>query len=113
MPSAAYMREWRSKNPDGRAKQLALTREWFRNNRERARLKCRLWKSRNNEKLRAHAAVLRAIARGILVRPSVCPQCGNEGRIEGHHEDYRKRLEVKWLCVPCHGLAHRKFKETI
>lgn len=67
------------------------------------------------EKRKASRAVLRAIKRGALVRPTVCEACGREppptrdGKpsIQGHHRDYTKRLDVTWLCIPCHVQEHR------
>ena len=52
------------------------------------------WRKRNREKSRAHYAVGNALRKGILVNPGVCSQCGVEGRIEAHHPDYSKPLEV-------------------
>ena len=39
-----------------------------------------------------------------LIRPTVCSECGNTGKIEAHHPDYSKPLEVDWLCKACHTL---------
>jgi hypothetical protein len=47
-----------------------------------------------------------AIARGDVVRPHTCSQCGDPGLIHGHHEDYRYPLMVRWLCRPCHRALH-------
>jgi hypothetical protein len=49
-----------------------------------------------------HLQVGLAIKEGRLVRPLGCSECGREGDIEGHHEDYNKPLEVVWLCIQCH-----------
>ena len=49
-----------------------------------------------------------AVRRGDIVRDSVCRRCGAETKLQGHHEDYSKPLEVVWLCSECHGKAHRK-----
>ena len=59
-------------------------------------------------KSKAHSAVRRAIARGDLVRPDCCQDCGASGKIHGHHEDYSKPLDVEWLCPPCHHKRHPK-----
>lgn len=57
----------------------------------------------------AHEAVHRALKTGRLVRPASCSCCGRSGvRIEGHHDDYAKQLEVVWLCGNCHALAHAR-----
>ena len=56
---------------------------------------------------RAHGAVERALKRGTLIRSETCEDCGEGGRIQGHHEDYERPLEVVWVCIPCHGVRHR------
>lgn len=50
-----------------------------------------------------------AIKKGILIRPESCQICGkNCSRIEGHHSDYSKPLDVIWVCKTCHRHIHRK-----
>lgn len=77
-----------------------------------ARRSSRAWQVANREKARAHDFVRAAINRGSMVRPNNCGECGNDGRIQGHHEDYSKPLEVIWLCEPCHKELHKLKKET-
>lgn len=55
---------------------------------------------------RAASAVTQAIRKGQLVRPSVCSRCGGSNRIEAHHADYSKPLDVEWLCRRCHNRHH-------
>lgn len=53
----------------------------------------------------AYRAVDAAIACGRLTKPNRCSGCGcgdDEHRIEAHHFDYAKPLDVIWLCTPCH-----------
>lgn len=58
-----------------------------------------------------HAAVNRALRRGLLARPGNCERCGaKEDRIEAHHDDYEKPLEVMWLCVACHRVRHQELE---
>lgn len=44
--------------------------------------------------------------KGDLI-PLPCEACG-EGKVQMHHEDYSKPLEVIWLCEDCHYKAHGK-----
>jgi DNA-directed RNA polymerase subunit M/transcription elongation factor TFIIS len=61
-----------------------------------------------NPKFRARHKLRAAIKRGIIVRPTVCPQCGVEGMVEAHHENYDEPYTVTWLCKSCHTAHHRK-----
>jgi hypothetical protein len=70
------------------------------------------WRRRNPEKTRAHRIVARALRTGTLIRPSRCEKADCGGTAEhAHHEDYRKPLEVLWLCVECHALTRRGIGE--
>lgn len=84
-------RQARYRNPE-RAK-----RDWRRQNARR--------RDAAPEKQRVHQVVARAIKRGELVRPAQCAECGREGRIEAHHEDYSRPLDVVWCCPRCHARA--------
>ena len=58
----------------------------------------------------AYRAVKTAIKNGVLLRPSVCQNCGTipkpttDGRaaIQAHHADYSRPLDVEWICAKCH-----------
>lgn len=62
----------------------------------------------------ARAEIARALRCGRLVRPQACQDCGREGgRIEGHHLDYARPLEVIWLCRSCHVKCHRATPQPV
>lgn len=74
---AAYMRKWRVNHPLS----------------EQQRLK---------DNIRSYAGVYKRRGK-IAVEP--CSKCGADNA-QMHHEDYTKRLEVTWLCRPCHLERH-------
>lgn len=53
----------------------------------------------------ARRAVSREVRAGRMTR-GPCEACGAE-RAQGHHDDYSKPLDVRWLCRPCHDEHHR------
>jgi hypothetical protein len=53
------------------------------------------------EKTRAYNMVTRAIRNGELVR-GPCERCGTTAKVQAHHHDYFKPLDVQWLCFKCH-----------
>jgi hypothetical protein len=62
----------------------------------------RLWTARD----RARAALKRAVRQGKIVRPTACSACPSTIRIQAHHADYSRPLDVRWLCSLCHGKEH-------
>jgi ribosomal protein S27AE len=53
-----------------------------------------------NDKLKA------AVRLGKIERMP-CERCGAMVS-HGHHDDYDKPLDVRWLCALCHGREHRR-----
>ena len=41
-----------------------------------------------------------------------CEECGSK-KVHGHHTDYQKPLEVKWLCQKHHCELHVKLREIL
>lgn len=66
------------------------------------------WRERNPEKRAAHILAGNAVRAGRLLK-GVCEVCKSK-KVEAHHEDYAKPLEVKWLCRKHHAEIHRKYK---
>lgn len=84
-------------------------RRWRLKNRKRTLENQKSRRLQSPEKHRAREAVRLAERRGDLVRPTVCSQCQrSDAKIEAHHPDYSKPLNIQWLCVPCHRRRHAK-----
>lgn len=81
---AAYERK-RSCDPE----RIALKRKYQQNMR-----------ARHPERYAARTAVRNAIRSGRLSRLP-CEVCG-EARTQGHHDDYSRPLDVRWLCFKHH-----------
>lgn len=81
--------------------------------RERAKLPHRVaarakYHRENRKVINSHQAVFRALRRGDLVKPDRCSECGVACSPRGHHDDYDKPLDVRWLCNSCHMKWHEE-----
>jgi hypothetical protein len=62
-------------------------------------------------KYKTHRAVSNAVRDKKLIKPKICSACNKpRKRIEGHHDDYSKPLDVIWLCSACHSQLHRDLR---
>lgn len=91
---AAARRKYNAKRKD---KQNAYYKEWYRKN----------GRKRDPLKVAAHKIIYLAIRSGRISRPSSCEECGRDVKIEAHHDDYLKPLDVLWLCNRCHRKKHQ------
>jgi len=81
-------------NPKLRKKRNALQKQWQENNKE---------------KRAAYILTSNAIRDGRLIKKP-CEFCGKK-KVEAHHDDYMKPLEVRWLCRKHHTEHHNKLRE--
>lgn len=97
---------------DNRSDKIGKYREY---DRERAKTperkkmfieKTRRMRREKKGLMKSHNAVIRAIAKGALVRPSICSRCPATENIQAHHDDHEKPLDVMWLCPICHAQRH-------
>lgn len=62
------------------------------------------------ERRKAREAIKSEVRAGRMKKPEHCQICGKIAkRIEAHHHDYFKPLEVIWLCTMCHRRTHRNY----
>lgn len=95
---------WQQKNKDKvwatknrrKNKQSEYYKKWYAEN----------GRKRDKTKMAAHTLVAIALKEGKLVRPSRCSGCPRVEKIEAHHSDYYKPLEIIWLCNRCHRETH-------
>lgn len=116
----SYMAEWTAANPE-RARQIAA--DSYARHAEAVRARARAYRAANIEAARAYdrarghrsygkqkdaarKALWNALKRGEIVREP-CEVCGAT-TVDGHHEDYSKPLEVRWLCRTHHMKIHRR-----
>lgn len=64
------------------------------------------WLDNNALKRAAHILVGNAVRDGKIEKPDKCSECFEIGPVDGHHDDYEKPMDVRWLCVKCHNNAH-------
>ena len=135
----AYMHEWcRSKSLEERRTWVArrdpetvrrLDRERYRRDKDKRRAaldayaqteagKAAIKRGQQNymmrypEKYVAHYTLTNAVRDGRIHR-GPCEVCGTTRRVHGHHDDYSKPLDVRWLCVRHHLELHEQLRMVV
>lgn len=110
--SKEWWREYRLKNLDKlRVYKRGYDREMYKKFPERENARRKRWALKNPEKAKAQMILNAAVQNGTVLR-GWCEMC-REGNTHGHHDDYSKPLEVRWLCPKHHSEEHRKKKQPV
>lgn len=129
-------REWRKKNPGyatkinseyqkkNKEKVNEYHREWYQKNKDKFREQRSHQRERINSwargytkkeevrfKLNANGLLNYHVKRGNIVKPQSCQICSEVRKLESHHHDYKKPLDIIWICIPCHKAIHKRLKE--
>jgi hypothetical protein len=87
---------------------------WRQSNPEAARKHSHENYTNHKEEHGAHRFLCDNIKAGKISKPENCSKCGKRtADLHGHHEDYAKRLEVRWLCRVCHKQVHKSLIDRI
>jgi hypothetical protein len=108
MNKPEYSHRYRDKNRD---KLREMWRKRYYSDPERNKRHAE--QRKNTDKNKARNKLHHEVEAGRIIKPILCENCGTESILHGHHVDYNKPLEVKWLCSFCHGLEHRIYSETL
>jgi hypothetical protein len=85
----------------------AATARWAAAHPGAARVRTARWQATYPKARKAHNAANNAIRAGRLTRPDACERCGRPSRrLDKHHADYSRPLEVEFLCRRCHKKVH-------
>lgn len=92
-----------------------LAKAWKSFNKKQARRNARQQQKREKSckpktvvtpQQKARRMLYNAIKAGDIVRQENCEFCCSGERVEAHHADYNKPLQVSWLCRSCHIDGH-------
>jgi hypothetical protein len=70
----------------------------------------RYW--REHHKPIAKSMAREAYKKGKLQKPLFCEYCGQVKSLDRHHPNYKKPLQIVWLCRKCHATEHAKTKSA-
>ena len=102
----------KKRQPEIRAKLNEGVKSWRKRNRHKFQESQKAYKKKNKIELNARNLVYKHIRRGKMFRGTKCEICNCEGKIEAHHDDYSKPLNVRWLCRTCHKKEHGKLLDV-
>jgi hypothetical protein len=103
----------RANQPHRIAKRKEIAEKW-KNNPELRKITNKRgaeWRQANKIKRAAHVLTGNAMATGKLIKQP-CEICEKK-RVEAHHDDYTKPLDVRWLCKKHHAEHHKNEREIL
>jgi len=93
-----------SKTADGIDSGNRARKKWAANNKGKIYVATKTYREKNPNKSKAHGKVAYEIKLGNLTQKP-CEVCGDT-KVHGHHDDYSKALDVRWLCSKHHNEWH-------
>ena len=57
------------------------------------------------EKVKARSILNTAVLNGNVIKPKLCSVCNKNKKLDAHHADYSRPLDVKWVCRYCHAVV--------
>lgn len=104
-----YQKEYLKNNPQIRKKIAENRKLYVKENLDKIKQYVKRHQLKNRDKYLARQHLRRQVLRGKILKPKNCEKCGLvKERIEGHHTDYTRKLEVIWLCKECHQNEHKR-----
>ena len=101
-------KKWNSENSEAIREQK---REYRKKNPEKMREKSRnYYRKADPKKIKARRILGCKVRYKKIIKPELCEGCMQKTELHGHHFDYDKPLEVKWLCLSCHVKEHARIK---
>jgi ribosomal protein S27AE len=94
---------WRDANPE---KPREITRRYRQLHPDRVAMRSPHERSVHPERVKARKALYYAVKVGTVIRSATCQQCNSSASTQGHHTDYSRPLDVRWLCPRCHKRIH-------
>ena len=106
---AAYKRKWRKENPEeARLEDKKKSIKYAENRKIHARKYARTYK-KDPINIAARTILSNAVKLGRIKKPNKCMKCGKQVKLQGHHPNYDRPLEVLWVCTKCHGFIHHPY----
>ena len=102
-----------SRKEENKDKARIRNREFKRRKRELIKAKLLIEEDYKKRQRSAQDKVSYALKTGKLIKPEKCEKCSEIKPLQGHHEDYKKPLEVMWLCYKCHCQQHNKLMDIL
>jgi len=104
-----WMKKWREENPQKERNLQKISAKRYKEKypekvRENVKRCVSNWRKKYPERNKAHRVVYNALRNKTLVKGKCF--CGEE-KVQAHHKDYSKPLDVEWVCKIHHTLADK------